>query len=520
MTTEEAPPRAGWREWLGLAVLALPTTLAMLDISVLFIALPHLGEDLGADGTQQLWITDIYGFMIAGFLVTMGTLGDRIGRRRLLLIGAVAFTVASVLAAYSTSTEMLIISRALLGIAGAPIMPCSLALLMGMFKDAKQLGIAFAVWSTAMMVGVTLGPVVGGAMLESFWWGSVFLLGVPVMLLVLVLGPMVLPESRKPNPGRLDLSSVALSLATILPFTYGLKELVKSGWHVTSVLWVLLGVVSGVVFVVRQRKLADPLLDLRLFGIREVSGGLLVSLIFAAIQGGTSFFAILRLQVVEGLSALDAGLWLLPPSLALVAGINLTPLFTRRVRPAYVLAATAVVGAVGQLLLFRTADTADLATLLTGLSLVYFSVGPVGPLVNQLVMGNTPPEQAGSAGSMSATCGEFGIAFGIAAMGSIGAVVYRNTVSIPAQVPAEAAGPAADSAVGAVGAAQQLRPDVADELLAAARDAFNTGMHAVSAVSGILLIGIAVLVVVGLRGIAPYGTTPTEAEKATSSNAD
>jgi len=201
--------RATRREWLGLAVLALPTLLLSLDISVLYLALPQLSIDLGADSTQQLWILDIYSFMLAGFLVTMGTLGDRIGRRRLLLIGAVAFGVTSVLAAYATSPEMLIATRALLGISGATLMPSTMALIRNMFRDPKQMAAAIGIWFACFMGGMTLGPLVGGALLSTFWWGSAFLLGVPFMALLLVTGPVLLPEYRDGTAGRLDLASVA-----------------------------------------------------------------------------------------------------------------------------------------------------------------------------------------------------------------------------------------------------------------------------------------------------------------------
>jgi MFS transporter, DHA2 family, multidrug resistance protein len=269
---------AGRREWVGLAVLALPTLLLSLDMSVLYLALPYLSADLGASATQQLWIMDIYGFMIAGFLVTMGTLGDRIGRRRLLMTGGVAFAVASVFAAYSTSPEMLIVTRALLGIAGATLMPSTLALISTMFRDQHQRGVAIAVWMTCFMGGMTVGPLVGGLLLQSFWWGSAFLLGVPVMAVLLVAAPALLPEYRDGDAGRLDLTSVLLSLATILPVVYGLKELAHTGWSSVPVAAVVLGTGCGWVFVRRQQGLAEPLVDIALFRNRQFSSGLGVNL--------------------------------------------------------------------------------------------------------------------------------------------------------------------------------------------------------------------------------------------------
>jgi DHA2 family multidrug resistance protein-like MFS transporter len=228
------PEKAGRREWIALAVLALPTLLVSIDVYVLLLALPHLTADLGASSIEQLWITDIHGFLLAGFLITMGTLGDRIGRKKLLLIGAAGFGVASVVAACSTSPAMLIAARAGLGVAGAILAPSTISLIRTLFRDPKQMGLAIGLWGMCFSAGAVIGPVVGGAMLSQFWWGSVFLLGVPTMVLLLVVGPVLLPEYRDPNAGKLDLTSVALSLAAVMPTIYGLKELAKDGWRSTS----------------------------------------------------------------------------------------------------------------------------------------------------------------------------------------------------------------------------------------------------------------------------------------------
>ncbi len=257
--------RAGRREWIGLAVLALPCLLYAMDLTVLNLAVPHLSADLRPSSTQLLWIVDIYGFLVAGSLVTMGTLGDRIGRRRLLLIGAAAFGAASLVAAWSTSAEMLIAARALLGLAGATVAPSTLSLIRNMFLDPRQRTVAISVWITSFSVGGAIGPLLGGVLLQWFWWGSVFLLAVPVMALLLVLGPLLLPEFRDPQPGRLDLPSAALSVAAVLAVIYGLKQLAQDGLGWPPALSILAGLAVGVVFVRRQHRLADPLLDLRLF---------------------------------------------------------------------------------------------------------------------------------------------------------------------------------------------------------------------------------------------------------------
>ncbi|MGW4411847.1 MFS transporter [Nonomuraea sp. NPDC004702] len=496
--TDDGAPRAGRKEWLGLVALFLPTMLVALDISVLFLALPHLSADLGADATQQLWITDIYGFMTAGFLVTMGSLGDRIGRRRLLLAGGAAFGLLSLLAAFSTSPEMLIVARALLGVAGATLLPSTLSLIGVMFRDPRQFGLAMAAWGTAFMLGIALGPVVGGALLERFWWGSVFLMGVPVMLLLLAAAPL-LPEFRDPAGGRIDLVSVVLSLAAILPLIYGLKAVARDGWGAGPAVAVAAGLLVGAVFVHRQRALAHPLLDVRLFRHRAFTAAVLIGLLCGALQTGTGMEVALFLQTVEGMSPLEAGLWLLGPAVALIVSINLTPRLATRVRPAYLLGGGMVIAVVGQLLLTQVVVGAVTA-LIVFLGVCYFGVGPVGGMINQVAMSTSPPEQAGSAASLVATGGEFGVALGVATLGSLGTAVYRGTFAPPAGTPALAQ----DGITGAVTVAGQLPADQGAALLGAAREAFTAGLHAVAWASAALCAVLAVLALVRLRGVAPF----------------
>ncbi len=473
--------------------------LLTLDLSVLFLAVPHLSADLGASSTEQLWITDIYGFMTAGFLITMGSLGDRIGRRKLMLIGAAAFGLASLAAAYSTSPEMLIMARALLGIAGASILPSTLALIRNMFPDPKQMGLAIAAWTTAYMVGVALGPVLGGVMLANFWWGSVFLLGVPVMALLLLLGPMLLPEYREPRSGRLDLFSVALSLAAILPIIYGLKNLAADGWQVGSILVVIVGLVFAVVFVIRQRRLADPLLDLGLFGIRTVRATLLMAVLIGAIQNGGTFIVVQYMQMVEGLSPLVTGLWLVIPSVALIVTINATPHLVRRFRPGYVYATGLAVAAIGYLMLSQIDRGSGIGVLIVGVSIAYLGIGPAGALTNQLVLSAVPPERAGSAASMTSTSGEFGIALGIATLGSVGTAVYRTHLTVPDAVPDGQAGTAREGIAGAVSVVGRLPDAVGAELVENARAAYTTTLNALAGISSVLYLLVAVLAVVVLR---------------------
>jgi MFS transporter, DHA2 family, multidrug resistance protein len=522
MTVEDAPPRAGRREWIGLAVLALPTLLVSLDLFVMLLAVPHLSADLGASSTQQLWILDIYGFMVAGFLITMGTVGDRIGRRRLLLVGAAAFGLASVLAAWSTSPQMLIASRALLGIAGATLTPSTLSLITNLFRDPRQRASAVAVWAGCFVVGAIIGPIVGGLLLEQFWWGSVFLLGVPAMVLLLLTGPVLLPEYRNPQADRLDRASVALSLGVILPVIFGLKELARGGWQPLSMVAVVVGVVVGVAFVRRQRALADPLLDLGLFANRAFSVTLGSMLAYSMLSGGTMVWVAQQLQLVVGLSPLRAGLALVPGMVAAIGSFQLAPLLARRIRPAYLFSGGLLVAVAGLLVLTQTSATAGPAVLIGGFVLASFGGGPLVALGTNLVVSSAPPEKAGSAAGVAQTGNELGYALGIATLGSIGTAVYRTQIAdaIPTGIPAAAADAARDTLAGATAAAASLPDQVAAPLLAVARDAFTVGLHVVALVAAAVLAGIAVLIMTTLRHLTPIGQAESSPAAAPATAAD
>ncbi|SFA74734.1 MFS transporter, DHA2 family, multidrug resistance protein [Cohnella sp. OV330] len=500
--------KAGIREWSGLAVLALPALLVSIDLSVMILALPHIGEELGADSAQQLWIIDIYGFMLAGCLITMGTLGDRIGRRKLLLIGGSAFMLASIMASFSTSPEMLIAARAILGIAGATVSPSTLALISSMFRDAKQRSFAIGIWLTCSMGGMALGPVVGGVMLEHFRWGSVFLLGVPVMLLLLIAGPLLLPEYRHPQAGRLDGISVALSLGAILPIIYGLKETAKHGLQMTPALLIMGGVALGAAFVSRQRRLASPLLDLRLFASPGF-GAALGAMFGVTLTGAIMLFIAQYLQFVLGMSPLEAGLYTLPGVIGSMAGMFFSPLLARRIRPARLIGGGLLVSTAGCVLLTQAGVESGLALVVAGYICFNIGAAPLPSLSSDLVVGSAPPEKAGSAAAMLQTSGEFAFALGIAVLGSVGTVVYRTQVAdaIPAGLPASAVQASRDSLAGAAAIAEGLPAQVGRTLLAGAREAFASGMHAVAAVCGAVMLAIAVLVAMRLRHLRPIGET-------------
>jgi DHA2 family multidrug resistance protein-like MFS transporter len=476
-----------------------------MDLTVLYLAVPSLTAELHPSSAELLWITDIYGFFLAGFLITMGTLGDRVGRRRLLLIGAAAFGIGSVLAAFSTSVEMLIVTRALLGVAAATLAPSTLSLIRNMFLDAGQRTFAIGVWATSFSVGAALGPLLGGLLLEFFWWGSVFLLAVPVMLLLLALGPRLLPEFRDPEAGRLDLVSAGLSVVAVLAVIFGLKEIAANGFNGTALLSIVVGLAVGAVFVRRQQTLSDPLIDLRLFRSHTFSASLAANTLSLAITFGIFLFIAQYLQLVLGFSPLEAGLWTVPSAGGFIAGSMLAPVLVRITRPAYVVAGGLAIAAVGLGLLAQVEPDSSVALVVAGSVLIALGVAPPVTLGTDLVVGCVPPERAGVASGISETGAELGGALGIAVLGSIGVAVYRSEIAdaVPPGVPADASATAEDTLGGAAEAVEGLPGDLGETLLDAAREAFTQGLQVAALTGAAVAVVTAVLAVVFLRRLGP-----------------
>jgi MFS transporter, DHA2 family, multidrug resistance protein len=490
-----APAKAGRREWIGLAVIALPCAVYSMDLTVLNLALPALSEDLEPSSSQLLWIVDIYGFLVAGFLITMGTLGDRIGRRRLLLIGAAAFGAGSVLAALSTSAEMLIAARALLGVAGATLAPSTLSLIRNMFAHPQERTFAIGVWITSFSGGAAIGPLVGGLLLERFSWGSVFLIAVPVMALLLAVGPRLLPEYRDPEAGRLDLISAAASLIAVLAVIYGLKQIAQGGVGWTAAAAIAGGLAVGVAFVRRQGRLADPLIDLRLFRVPAFSGALTANTLGFFVNFGIAVFIAQYLQLVLGLSPLEAGLWTVPWAGGFIVGSMLTPVIVRRISPASAIAGGLALAAFGFGLLAQVSGDSSLATLVTGSVVLALGLAPVFTLAADLMVGAAPPERAGAAAGISETSSEFGGALGIAVLGVVGTALYRGEVAdaVPVGVPSEAAEAARDSLGGAVAAGDGLAEPLSGALVDAASDAFTQALQLAATLSATVMIAAAAL---------------------------
>lgn len=525
-TSAPANDLAGRKEWIGLAVLALPAMLVAMDIGALFLALPHLSADLGVTSVEQLWIIDIYGFLLAGFLLTMGTLGDRVGRRRLLMIGAVAFTVASVLAAYANSGTTLIIARALLGIAGATLSPSTLALITNMFRNEKQRGVAISIWASALFGGTAIGPVVGGVMVEHFWWGSVFLLGVPFMIVLLATGFVLLPEYRDPSAGKFDLFSVVLSLGAILPVVYGVKEFAASDSDNPAVAGgaILLGLVVGWIFIRRQSRLEHPLIDLAMFRNAAFSGTLVTMMFASAALAGISLMSTQYIQSVEGLSPGASGLWQAPTGLGIAIGSMATPMLMKSLKPATAIMIGLGISLVAMLVLTQAGSSGWLIAIVVAVALVALGTGPLFTQGTGMVVSSVAPEKAGSAASLSETSNVFGSTLGLALLGSVGAAVYRDRMADAplTDVPPEIADVSRENVAAATAAADSLPGNLATALRDVAGEAFTTATNVVAGVEALLVIALIVLVAVTLRNKpAPQtpGSDPTASSAPASSPA-
>ncbi|GHE16183.1 MFS transporter [Streptomyces alanosinicus] len=503
----ELKPKAGMKEWCGLVVIVLVTLLVAIDVSVLGFAIAPLSEDLSPSATQLLWIMDIYSFVLAGTLVTVGWLGDRIGRRKLLLFGALMFGVASAAAAFSTSPEMLIASRAVLGLAASTLTPTSLALIRNMFHDSKERKAAIAAWGGTLTSGAAIGPVVGGLLLNNFWWGSVFLINTPVMVMVLILGPFLLPEYRDPNRGRLDLVSTVLSLAGIMTLIYGFKELVINGYSRNPAICAAVGGVLLVAFVIRQRFARDPMINIRLFGNGGFSGAVITNMMVAFALMGSSVLTNQYLQMVLGYSPLKASLWSLAPMPAIGMAVGITPALARKVKPSKIIGGALLIIAAGFGILTQVKVDSNIAVVLVGVGLLAGGMVACKTLSAEIVVTSAPPEQAGSSVAVSETFTEFGIAMGFATLGSIGSMVYRHDMSdvAPTGVGGGALHALRNTIGGAADVASHLSNGAGGKLIATSRDAFTHGLQIASLAGAGLMVFTALIAALLLR------KTPIEA---------
>ncbi|MHA7222545.1 MFS transporter [Arthrobacter sp. RHLT1-20] len=514
-TTSTAAPRAPWRDWLALALLMFPVLLVAVDNTALTFALPAIARSLDATGVELLWIVDAYPLVLAGLLVAMGSLGDRIGRRRLLFIGSTGFAAVSAVTAFAPSAEWLIAGRAGLGFFGAMLMPSTLSLIRNIFPEPNRRRLAVAIWAAGFSGGAALGPIFGGWLVENFWWGAILLVAVPIILPLLALGPVLIPESRDPNPGRVDIASIVLSLLVMVPVVYGIKALATHGAAPEPLAAISFGLFMGYIFIRRQRALlrggqkrggsAAPLLDITLFGNRVFSTAIIANVLALFSFNGFILFLAQHLQLLEGQSPSESGVAMVPALIATVAaGLLVVPL-VRKVRPGFVVAGGLLLSAAGYFVVAFGDHGNGPALLLAALLVLCLGVGAAETISNDLILGAAPAEKSGAAAAISETGYEVGSLLGTAVLGSILTASYQRNLRLPSGVaetaPADATVQAGETLAGAIELAHTLPGPLAEALTAAARAAFDSGVHITAAIAMVLMAGASVLAAVVLRKV-------------------
>lgn len=502
------------REWWGLAILALPCLLYSMDLTVLNLAVPHITADLRPSGMQMLWIVDIYGFVLACALITMGAIGDRIGRRLLLLVGASAFGLASILAAFAPSAEILIAARALLGLAAATMAPSTLSLIRTIFQDSRDRAFAIGVWMASFSVGGAIGPLVGGVLLEHFWWGSVFLIAVPVVVLLLAVGPLVLPEYKEFSAGNVDVTSAGVSILVLLAIVYGIKHIAVGHFTMLSGASLVLGLAMGWVFFRRQRFVARPMIDVAIFGAPHFAIALAINFAAFFLAFGTLLLLAQHLQLVVGMGSMEAGLWTLFSAAGFVGGSFLAPMMMRLLPSASIMSLSLLTAAIGLGLLVLALGRETFPLLVLAIFLFSIGLSPVFTLATELIVGAAPEAQAGSAAALAETRSELGGAMGIAVLGSVVIAFYRDFVDtlLPADLPSEVQDAVYESIVAAADVSNSLPISEAVPVLDAAQQAFTSAFMAASAI-GVFIAAISAALALALRKISAEHHASTVRDK-------
>lgn len=506
------------RRWGALTVLMLPVLLVSIDNTVLTLALPQISLEFSTSGTVLLWVIDIYSLVLAGLLVTMGALGDRVGRRRLLLIGASGFALVSVLAAFAPTAQALVAARAALGIFGATLMPATLSLIRNIFEDRQERRLALAVWASCFAAGAALGPMVAGILLEHFHWGSVFLIAVPLLVPMLLLAPVLVPESRDPHPGPAPVVDSLLSMVALSSLVYTIKHSMGAGLDAATLVCACVALASGWLFVHRQLHRPTPMLDLSLFARPAFSGAVLANLLGVFSMVGFIYYASQHAQLVIGLSPLRTGVLMLPGTLAMVvAGLAVVPL-VRHVPVHRVVTWGLCLSALGHAMVGVLGNGAS--ALLLGVFFMVISIGSAATetLTNDAIISAVPASRAGAASAISETAYEVGAVLGTAVLGGILVSHYRAAVDLPDGLDAAQASVAGETLGGAVSVAGELPTGLAEALLESAHRAFDSGVSLTGGVGAVVMLVAAVLAARlmgrGGTGGADAGTGPEQEGRA------
>lgn len=478
------------RRWWTLGVLSLSLVVIGMDNTILNVALPTLARKLHATGSELQWTVDAYTLVFAGLLLSMGSLGDRFGRKRILTLGLLVFGLGSMGSAFSHSAEALIRMRGVMGVGGAMIMPSTLSIITNVFTDDRERGRAIGVWAGVAGVGIVLGPTLGGWLLGHFWWGSVFLVNVPVLVVAIALGAFLVPESRDPAATPLDPVGALLSIAALSSLVYGLIEAPTYGWTDGLIVGCFAGatVLLGV-FVWWELRAPHPMLRMAFFrNMRFSMGATSIMLAFFAMLG-MMFVLTQYLQFVRAYTPLQTGLRVLPVAV-IIAGAPLSSRLVERIGSKAVVAGGLVLIAAALVIFSRLGEASSYGSLATALVVFGLGMGAAMAPATECVMGSLPLAKAAVGSAMNDTTRLVGASLGVAVVGSVLSSAYGSSIGgVAAGLPGPAAAAVRDSIGSAIGVAPQLGP-FATHVVAAARSAFIDGM------------GIALLVAAGVAAAA------------------
>ena len=493
----EEQRKAGPRQWASLVVLMLPVLLVSVNNTALSFALPAISQGLHPTASQLLWIVDVYPLILAALLIPMGSLGDRMGRRKMLMIGSTGFGLVSLFAAFAPTAEWLLAARVGIAVFGSMLLPATLSLLRSVFRDDRQRTLAIAIWTAGFSAGAALGPIAGGFLLNHFWWGSVFLLAVPVLLAFLVAAPLILPESKDPNPGPVDPLSIVLAVLTMAPVVYGIKSLATGGSVLHGVLFIAVGALCGVLFARQQVAKDYPMLDLRFFRSPRFSGGLAINVTANVALFGFLFFFTQYLQLVNGTDPMTSGLLMVPGLvLSILAGLGAERIARLvGIRTAVVLGLLLV--AAGFFVVAFTDQMASSAPILVAFTVMSAGTGLATTLSTDLVVSSVPEAKAGAASAVSETGYEVGAVLGTAVLGGLTTAFYQAHLELPAAVSADSAQIAHETLGGALDVAAESPAGsvIADAAVAA----FSSGMQWTALIGGVVVAVVALVLARVLR---------------------
>lgn len=471
--------RVHQQRWWTLAAMCLSLLLVAIDNTILNVALPTLARELDASSSQLQWIVDGYVLVFAGLLLLGGTLGDRFGRRRALVAGLLVFAVASLAAAHADSSTALVVCRGLMGAGAALVMPATLSIITTTFRDPTERARAIGVWSGAAGLGVALGPVSGGWLLEHFWWGSAFLVNVPVIAVALLAAATVVPESRDDNAPRIDVIGAALSIAALVSLLWAIIEAPHYGWTSTSTLVAFGGgaVLLGA-FIAWERRVEHPLLDVEFFSDRRFSASsAAIALVFFSLLG-SMFLVTQYMQIVLGYSAFESGVRYLPLAATMLLVAPVAPRLAERFGTKAVVATGLGIVACGMLMLARIGAGSDYGDLVQSQVVLAFGMALSTAPATEAIMGSLPRAKAGVGSAVNDTTRELGGALGIAVLGSLFASHYAARLRPDVDdLPADIGDAAVDSVAGAAEIAAEIGGAAGDALLISATQAFVDGLQ-------------------------------------------